>query len=86
MFTQRMKRTKLGIERFRFHDLRHYSASIMHAIGIPDQYIMERGGWATDATLKKVYRHALQDKNQEMINKANDYFSSYATQNATHNE
>lgn len=83
MFTQRMKRTKLDIERFRFHDLRHYSASIMHAIGIPDQYIMERGGWATDTTLKKVYRHALQDKDQEMIIKANDYFSSYATQNTT---
>lgn len=23
------------------NDLRHYSASIMHAIGIPDQYIMQ---------------------------------------------
>lgn len=83
MFTQKMKRSKLDIERFRFHDLRHYAASILHAIGIPDQYIMERGGWATDATLKKVYRHALQDQNNDMIKKANDYFSSYATQNTT---
>lgn len=41
---------------FRFHDLRHYAASIMHAIGIPDQYIMERGGWATDSVMKNVYR------------------------------
>ena len=41
---------------FRFHDFRHYSASIMHAIGIPDQYIMARGGWKTDTVLKAVYR------------------------------
>ncbi|PKB52272.1 hypothetical protein CRH03_25625 [Clostridium sp. HMb25] len=28
-----------GVTPFRFHDLRHYAASIMHAIGVPDQYI-----------------------------------------------
>ena len=43
-----------GLPPFRFHDLRHYSASIMHAIGIPDQYIMARGGWKTDTVLKAV--------------------------------
>ena len=46
----------LEIEHFRFHDLRHYTASIMHALKIPDQYIMGRGGWASDKTLKRVYR------------------------------
>lgn len=48
--------TKLGITHFRFHDLRHYAASIMHALGVPDQYIMQRGGWASDKTLKDIYR------------------------------
>lgn len=41
--------------KFRFHDLRHYSASIMHAMGIADQYIMDRGGWASDRVMKRVY-------------------------------
>lgn len=76
LFCDKMRRNKLDIERFRFHDLRHYCASIMHAIGVPDQYIMARGGWATDSTLKNVYRHALQDKDAEMIEKTNNYFSS----------
>lgn len=61
---------------FRFHDLRHYSASIMHAIGVPDVYIMQRGGWRTDNVLKTVYRHTLNDKEQQMNEKANTYFST----------
>ncbi len=52
---------KLDIAHFRFHDLRHYAASIMHAIGIPDQYIMQRGGWSSDRTLKAIYRGTIEE-------------------------
>lgn len=65
-------RGKLGLD-CRFHDLRHYAASIMHAIGIPDQYIMERGGWSSDAILKSVYRNILDDKKKEFTDKVNSY-------------
>lgn len=41
---------KLNMHRFRFYDLRYYAASIMHALGIPDVYIMRQGGWSNDAT------------------------------------
>lgn len=61
---------------FRFHDLRHYSASIQHAMGIPDAYIMQRGGWASDGVLKQVYRHALEDKTKQMSEKVNGYFEN----------
>lgn len=33
-----------GPNHFRFHDVRHYSASIQHALEIPDAYIMEHSG------------------------------------------
>lgn len=49
----------------RFHDLRHYAASAMHAMGIPDQYIMETGGWKSDTVLKSIYRNTLDDKRRE---------------------
>ena len=65
----------LDIPSFRFHDLRHYSASIQHAMGIPDAYIMQRGGWSDDRILKSVYRHALDDQIKAMNDKANNYFS-----------
>lgn len=59
---------------FRFHDLRAYSASIRHALGIPDRYIMEDGGWKTDAVLKKVYLRALEDERKKFAKISNKHF------------
>lgn len=67
---------RAGVPHFRFHDLRHYCASILHAVGVPDAYIMERGGWGNDGTLKNVYRHALDDQRAKMTERANSYFDS----------
>ncbi|MDE6601615.1 MAG: hypothetical protein K2K90_05540 [Lachnospiraceae bacterium] len=67
--------SRANIEHFRFHDLRHYSASIRHALGIPDAYIMQEGGWKTDTVLKSVYRHTMSDRQKEMADRANDHFS-----------
>lgn len=47
--------------RFRFHDLRHYYVSIAHALGIPDAYVMQMGGWKTDHVMHRVYRDTLPD-------------------------
>ena len=65
-----------GLPHFRFHDLRHYSASIMHAIGIPDQYIMARGGWKTDRVLKQVYRNVISDEQKKFTEQINAHFES----------
>lgn len=67
---------RAGIHHFRFHDLRHYCASVQHAIGVPDAYIMQRGGWGSDRVLKEVYRHVMADKTKDMDDKANVYFQN----------
>ena len=56
---------RLDIPKFRFHDLRHYQASILHAMGVPDKYIIERGGWHGDATLKAIYQHTMDEKRKK---------------------
>lgn len=65
---------KAELPHFRFHDLRHYAASIMHAIGVPDQYILQRGGWASDNVMKSVYRNAIDTETIRQNKKINDHF------------
>lgn len=65
---------KAGIPHFRFHRLRAYYSSALHAASVPDKYIMARGGWKTDAVLKKNYQRALADKQSEMDAKSVQYF------------
>lgn len=55
----------LGIPRFPMHKLRHYFASKMSAMNVPEEDIMRMGGWETDYVMKGIYRHAMEDKNRE---------------------
>ena len=65
----------IDVPHFRFHDLRHYAASIMHAIGVPDQYILTRGGWASDNVMKTVYRNTIDLEAVRQTKKINHHFS-----------
>ncbi len=58
-----------------FHDLRHLNASVMLALGIPDKYAMERGGWATNSTLKNVYQHTFSAERDQVDEKIDNYFN-----------
>ena len=65
---------------FRFHDLRHYAASIMHAIGVPDQYILQRGGWSSDNVMKSVYRNAIDIETVRQTKKINEHFQKISSE------
>ena len=56
------KQRNLGIPPYCFHSLRHFHASYLHYLNIPDAYIMQRGGWSTPSVMQSIYRHALADK------------------------
>jgi len=56
---------RLGIPRFSIHKLRHYFASKMSELGIPEADILQMGGWETDHVMKTVYRHSLQTKESQ---------------------
>lgn len=55
---------KLGIPHFPLHKLRHYFASKLSSINVPDADIMRMGGWETDHVMKSVYRHSMDGENQ----------------------
>ena len=59
-----------GFPHFRLHDWRHYMASSLHAIGCSDAFIQAQGGWSSDYTMKRVYRHLMIDSAAAMSDKA----------------
>ena len=58
-----------------FHQLRHLNASIMMALGVPDTYAMERGGWSSRQTLNRVYQHTLAGRISEYDDRIDAFFS-----------
>lgn len=64
-----------GIQHMSFHDLRHMSASIMLALGVPDKYAMERGGWSTPNVMKSVYQHTFSAEREKADKRIDDYFT-----------
>lgn len=64
------------IQPMTFHDLRHMNASVMLALGIPDKYAMERGGWSSPHIMKSVYQHTFTAERQAADDKIDSYFKS----------
>ena len=61
------------LPKIRFHDLRHYHASLLYKNNVPDQYAAERLGhdiWV----LKKIYQHLGLEENKELDQKVKDIF------------
>jgi len=71
----------LNITHFRYHDLRHYYASVLLALGVPDKYAMEQMGHATNNMLKNVYQHTLDKEKEKIKNKINDHFNQAIKKN-----
>lgn len=75
-FMRAIRYTFHGEVVFRFHDLRHYYASVTHAIGVPDEYIMKSGGWKTDYVMKRIYRGTMSDEEEKQAEKIADFFQN----------
>lgn len=59
----------------RFHDLRHYHASVMVREGVPEKYIVSDMGHASFDMVRKVYGHVMGEK-QQQINSLMDCHAS----------
>lgn len=56
---------RLGIPNFSLHKLRHYFASEMSALGVPEADILRMGGWESDYVMKSIYRHSMMEKEEK---------------------
>lgn len=61
-----------GLEHFTLHKLRHYFASKMSSLNIPEADIIAMGGWETDHVMKAVYRHSLSEDKKKSQKIASD--------------
>ena len=55
----------LNMPGIRFHNLRHYYATMLLELGIPDKFAIEFTGHSTTSILRDVYQHARESKINE---------------------
>lgn len=68
-----INKKELNLPKVRFHDLRHYHASLLYKNKVPDQYAAERLGhdiWV----LKRIYQHLGLEEHKELDKKIKDIF------------
>lgn len=70
----------IGIERFKFHDLRRSMATIGITLNIADKLIMARGGWNNTQTMKSIYQVVLESDLNEADILINKYFENLLPQ------
>lgn len=67
-------RDKIGVS-VRFHDLRHYFASIGAVLGVPDNYLSDFGGWRRGSSvMKEVYQNNIVPISEAYSKKMRNYF------------
>lgn len=65
---------KNGLPKYTIQSLRHCFAATMHALNVPDKYIMEMGGWGTNSVMKNIYQYTFEDETKTIKEKANSYY------------
>lgn len=69
-------RDSVGLKHITFHSLRHYYASTLVVLNIPDFYAMKLMGHKNDQMLKRVYQHIRQDYMDEISQKMDSFYAS----------
>lgn len=64
----------LGLPKYRFHDLRHHSASVGAKLGIPDDYMKQYIGHSTVNMLKR-YQHQMESATSAFAKVLDSYYT-----------
>lgn len=63
-----------GLPPYTIHSLRHYYASLMLKLGVPDKYAMDILGQTSNNMLKQVYQHTFQSEFEQINDKINNHY------------
>ena len=77
-------RDEIGLS-IRFHDLRHYFASIGVALGVPDVYLAGMGGWSQNSSaMKEIYQNKIVTMEEVYNQKMANHFDELLQKKANH--
>lgn len=65
---------KAGVKHYRLHDLRHVFASVSLSLNIPTEYIRRDMGHKTDAMIKHVYGHMMEESRAQYASQREAYY------------
>lgn len=64
-----------GLPEVGTHGLRHSFASLAYHLNMPEKIAMQIGGWANDATMRKIYTHVSKNDVLKYQNAMTDFYS-----------
>lgn len=68
---------ELGIPHFKLHACRHYYCSLLHSQGISDAVIQALGGWKSNYTMTRIYKHAMDKDKQDAMAKLSELYNEF---------
>ncbi len=77
---------ELGINEYSMHSLRHYHASTMLSLNIPDKYAMEILGQNSPHMLKTVYQHTFSSEFVKVNSIINEHYNNIMQHEMQHNK
>ena len=65
-----------GVTPFRFHDLRHFGASMLLTV-MSRRYVQDRGGWSSPFTMERVYNNVIDAEKTRQTKRALKVFNGF---------
>ena len=72
-----------GITDTTMHGLRHTNAAVMKSLGFDDAHAMQRGGWSSESTYKRVYSYVFDSAKNASDNAIDNFFLEKITNEIT---
>jgi integrase len=72
-----------GLPEVGVHGLRHSFASLCYSLNVPEKVVMQIGGWADNATMRKIYTHLAQRDLDKNVDALKDFFQKQDTKQDT---